>query len=143
MTYDEMKKTLDSLWQKKRLLRSVQRQLEEAREQVDCLSGVNYEKVAVQGGEKIPAAERFIEHIERLEDRYEEVMSEVFAIEDMISAHLSDLTDIEQAIIIDRYMLRKSWRKIQQEHNYEERQPYRIAESAIKKLALGRKDDSK
>lgn len=135
MTYEEMKKVLDTLWQKRRLLRSLQRQIEEAREQVDCLSGISYEKVNVKGGEKTPAAERFAEHIEKLEARYSCVMEDIFAIEDTISEHLPDLTEIEQAIIIDRYISCKSWRKIQQEHHYVDRQLYRIIKGAIQKLA--------
>lgn len=135
MTYEEMKKMLDDLKQKKRLMRSVQRQIEEAREQIDCLNGRDYGGAAVQGGVKEPAAERFVEHIERLEKRYEALLSEVFAAEDYISEHLPKLSAIEQAIIIDRYMHGKSWRKIQQEYHYVDRQLYRIANSAIKKIS--------
>lgn len=78
MTYEEMKKMLDGLKQKKRLMRSVQRQIEEAREQIDCLNGRDYGGAAVQGGVKEPAAERFIEHRERLERRYGALMTEAF-----------------------------------------------------------------
>lgn len=143
MTYEEMKKMLDGLKQKKRLMRSVQQQIEEAREQIDCLNGRDYGGAAVQGGVKEPAAERFIEHLERLEKRYETLMTEVFSAEDYISEHMSALSEIEQAIIIDRYMGNKSWRRIQQEYHYEDRQPYRIAERAIQKLAGTWEEDSK
>lgn len=142
MTYEAMKRTLDGLKQKKSLLRSLQRQIEEAREQIDCLSGAG-DGVPVQGGIKEPVAERFVEHLERLEKRYEAVLAEVFEIEDYISEHLPALSEIEQAIIIDRYMSGKSWRRIQQDHHYEERQPYRIVERAIQKLAAKSKEDSK
>ena len=135
MTYEEMKKMLDGLKQKKRLMRSVQRQIEEAREQIDCLNGRDYGGTAVQGGVKEPAAERLVEHLERLENRYAELMAEVFAAEDYISEHLPALSEIEQAIIIDRYMGNKSWRRIQQEYHYGEANPYRIVQKAIKKLA--------
>lgn len=143
MTYEEMKKMLDDLKQKKRLMRSVQQQIEEAREQIDCLNGRDYGGAAVQGGVKEPAAERFIEHRERLERRYKALMAEAFSTEDYISEHLSALSETEQSIIIDRYMMNKSWRYIQQEHHYGEAHPYRIAERAIKKLAADWKDDSK
>ena len=139
MTYDEMKKMLDGLKQKKRLLRSVQRQIEETREQIDCLNGRDYGGTAVQGGVKEPAAERFVEHLGRLEKRYAELMTEVFAAEDYISEHLPALSEIEQAIIIDRYMGNKSWRRIQQEYHYEERQPYNILKKAIEKLAKAKR----
>ena len=135
MTYSEMNAQLDGLRPKQRLLRSLQRQREEARAQIDCLAGMDYGKANVCGGEKTPAAERFVEHIEQLETKYEQVMAEAFELEDMISACMGGLTEIEQTILIDRYMSGKSWRKIQQEHHYEERQPYRHAESGIKKLA--------
>lgn len=135
MTYDEMKKMLDEMKHKKSLLRTVQRQIQETREQIDCLRAQDYGVIAVQGGVKEPAAERFVEHIERLEKRYESLLSEVFAAEDYISEHLPKLSAIEQAIIIDRYMHGKSWRKIQQEYHYVDRQLYRIANSAIKKIS--------
>lgn len=143
MTYEEMKKMLDGLKHKKSLLRSIKKQIEETREQIDCLRAQNYSDIAVQGGIKEPAAERFVEHIERLENRYKAVMEQVFEIEDYISEHLPVLSEIEQTIIIDKYMGNKSWRRIQQEYHYEERQPYRIAARAIQKLASEWKDDSK
>ena len=135
MTYDEMKKMLDEMKHKKSLLRAVQRQIQEAREQIDCLHAQDYGVIAVQGGVKEPAAERFVEHLERREKRYESLLSEVFMVEDYISEHLPQLSAIEQAIIIDRYMHGKSWRKIQQEYHYVDRQLYRIANSAIKKIS--------
>ena len=116
-------------------MRTVQRQIQETREQIDCLRAQDYGVIAVQGGIKEPAAERFVEHIERLEKRYESLLSEVFVAEDYISEHLPNLSAIEQAIIIDRYMHGKSWRKIQQEYHYVDRQLYRIANSAIKKIS--------
>lgn len=143
MTYEEMKKMLDEMKHKKSLLRTVQRQIQETREQIDCLRAQDYGVIAVQGGVKEPAAERFVEHIERLEKRYESLLAEVFAAEDYISVHLPQLSAIEQTIIIERYIHGKSWRKIQEEHHYEERQPYRIAERATKKLAAKLKEDSK
>ena len=40
-------------------------------------------------------------------------------------------------------MLGKPWKRIQQEYNYAERQPYRIEGSAIKKLSEKIDDDRK
>lgn len=143
MTYDETKMLLDEIKHKKTLLRTVKRQIEEARSQIDCLRAQDYGGIAVQGGRKEAVAERFVEHMERLEKRYESLMNEAFRCEDMLSDALPKLTDIEQAIIIERYIHGKSWRKIQQEFNYAERQPYRIADSAIKKISKNLKDGSK
>lgn len=135
MTYEEMKKMLDEMKHKKSLLRTVQRQIQETREQIDCLRAQDYGVIAVQGGIKEPAAERFVEHIERLEKRYESLLSEVFAAEDYISEHMSELSAIEQTIIIERYIHGKSWRKIEREVNYSERRVFDFQKSAIAKLS--------
>lgn len=135
MTYEEMKKMLDEMKHKKSLLRTVQRQIQETREQIDCLRAQDYGVIAVQGGVKEPAAERFVEHIERLEKRYESLLSEVFAAEDYISVHMSELSAIEQTIIIERYIHGKSWRKIEREVNYSERRVFDFQKSAIAKLS--------
>lgn len=135
MTYDEMKKMLDSMKHKKSLLRSVKRQIEETREQIDCLRAQDYSGSPVQGGVNEPAAERFVEHMERLERRYESLMAEVFAAEDYIAEHMSELTEIEQAIIIERYMHGKSWRRIEREVNYSERRVFDYHKSAVVKLS--------
>lgn len=89
----------------------------------------------MQGGVKEPAAERFVEHMERLEHRYESLMAEVFAAEDYIAEHMSELTEIEQAIIIERYMHGKSWRRIEREVNYSERRVFDYHKSAVVKLS--------
>ena len=86
---------------------------------------------------------RGFEYIDRLEKRYEKVLQEVFETEDFISENLVFLSPIEQTIIIERYMSGKSWRKIQAELHYEERQPYRIAEKALEKLSFSINHDSK
>ena len=135
MTYEEMKKMLDEMKHKKSLLRTVQRQIQETREQIDCLRAQDYGVIAVQGGVKEPAAERFVEHIERLEKRYGSLLSEVFAAEDYISVHMSELSAIEQTIIIERYIHGKSWRKIEREVNYSERRVFDFQKSAIAKLS--------
>lgn len=93
-------------------------------------------------GDVFPAVGQKI-GVERLEKRYEAVIKEVFAVEDLIAENLAYLSETEQTIIIERYMSGKSWRKIQAELHYEERQPYRIAGSALKKLSAKIKDDSK
>lgn len=143
MTYEETKKALDSLIEKKRLLKKKQEQIQQANEQIDCLKATDYSKIAVQGGNKEFIAEVFVEHMERLQKSFEETFNEVVAIEDYIAERLADLSEMEQAIIIDRYMLGKSWYKIRQEYGYAEAQPYRIQNSAIQKLSSKIKDDSK
>lgn len=143
MSIDDLKKKLRELQSKKRLAKSIQMQIARKREEIDCLSAVAYDKPAIKGGQPVPAAERFVEYIERLEKRYEAVIAEVFEIEDFISENLVFLSPIEQTIIIERYMSGKSWRKIQAELHYEERQPYRIATNALQKLSAAINDGSK
>lgn len=135
MTIEDLKKKLRELQSKKRLAKSIQMQIARKREEIDCISAVAYDKPAIKGGQPVPAAERFVEYIERLEKRYEAVIAEVFEIEDFISENLVFLSPIEQTIIIERYMSGKSWRKIQAELHYEERQPYNIEKCALQKLA--------
>ena len=135
MTYEEMKKMLDEMKHKKSLLRAVQRQIQEAREQIDCLHAQDYGVIAVQGGVKEPAAERFVEHLERLEKRYESLMTEAFRLEDYISEHLSELSAVEQTIIVERYIHGKSWRSIERTVNYSERMVFNYRKSAIVKLS--------
>lgn len=143
MTIDDLKKKLRELQSKKELAKSIQIQIARKREEIDCLKAVSYDKPSVKGGQPVPAAERFVEYIERLEKRYEAVIAEVFEIEDFISENLVSLSPIEQTIIIERYMSGKSWRKIQAELHYEERQPYRIADKALQKLSVAINHGSK
>lgn len=138
MTYEETKKALDSLIEKKRLLKKKQEQIQQANEQIDCLKATDYSKIAVQGGNKEFIAEAFVEHMERLQKSFEETFNEVVKIEDYISEGMQGLTEIEKEIIIDRYMLGKPWKKIQMEFSeekpYSERRLYDFHKSGIKKI---------
>lgn len=120
LTYGQMKQMLDEIGDKRRLANSLVRQIGQAREEADCLHGVNYSAMP-RGGENTPAAQRFVEKVERLEER--------------LAAISDELTPQEQTIIRERYFLGKRWRAIQREMQYEEAQPYRIARSAIQKMA--------
>nr|DAL93588.1 MAG TPA: Protein of unknown function (DUF1492) [Caudoviricetes sp.] len=138
MTYEETKKALNSLREKKRLLKKQEEQIRQARNQIDCLKATDYSKIAVQGGNKEFIAEVFVEHMERLQKSFEETFNEVVEIEDYIAERLADLSEMEQAIIFDRYMLGKSWKKIQMEFSeekpYSERRLYDFHKSGIKKI---------
>ena len=63
------------------------------------------------------------------------LMEQVFAIEDMISNNMCCLTAIEQAMIIDRYMHEWSWNKICRKYNYCREHAERMTDKAIKKMA--------
>ena len=117
MTYEETKKMLKSLYSKKRLLRSLERQIAEERRSIS-VTAVDYSKDHVKGGVPTSQQQRYMEHIERLQDRFEKLLDEMFAIEDMLAEHLGDLTETEQTIVVERYMHGKSWKSLEKELNY-------------------------
>ncbi len=65
-------------------------------------------------------------------------MQEVFDMEDFIAENISSLNDYEQAMIIDRYIHGKSWKRICSEYNYaydeKHNSAYNIVSKALKKL---------
>lgn len=134
LTYGQMKQMLEEIGDKRRLANSLVRQIGQAREEADCLHGVNYSAMP-RGGENTPAAQRFVEKVERLEERLAAISDDLTAIEQAFDAVLDALTPQEQTVIRERYFLGKRWRVVQREMQFEEAQPYRIARSAIEKLA--------
>ena len=143
MTYGELKNKLEELRGKKRRLKQLEMQIAEEQASLDGIKAVNYESQSVQGGTSNTVQLRYIEHMERLCADRKQVLEDVFALEDFVAEHIKDLSSLEQSMLIDRYMNGKSWRKIQEEYGYEEAQPYRIVGTAIKKICLKTKDDSK
>lgn len=130
-----VKEKLKTLEGKKRLLKSIQRQIANARADMSGISAVSYESAKVDGGIKTSVQERFTALIDKLEKRYNKVMEEAFAIEDAIAEAVYCLSEIEQAMIIDRYVNGWSWRKIEREHHYCERQVFNIHNDALEKMA--------
>lgn len=134
LTYGQMKQMLDEIGDKRRLANSIVRQIGQAREEADCLHGVNY-SAAPSGGEQTPAAQRFVEKIERLEERLAAISDELTILEEAFEDAVGTLSPMEQTVVRERFFLGKRWRAIQREMKYEEAQPYRIARSAIEKMA--------
>lgn len=130
-----VKAKLKTLESKKRLLSSIQRQIANAKADMSGLGAVSYDGVKVGNGDKSSVQERFVALISRLEKRYETIMEQAFAIEDAIAEAVQYLNELEQAIIIDRYVNGYSWRKIERLHNYCERQVYYIHNEALEDLA--------
>lgn len=130
-----VKDKLKTLESKKRLLSSIQRQIANAKADMSGLGAVSYDSVKVGGSEKTSVQERFIALISRLEKRYETIMEQAFAIEDAIAEAVQYLNEVEQAIIIDRYVNGYSWRKIERLHNYCERQSIRVHNEALEQMA--------
>ena len=143
MTYDEIKSLLKRLSENKKLLRVIQKQIDEARENAMIIPTLSYEKERVKGGETTPAQQRYIEHLEKLEERFKDVFDSICLAEDMISDNLQSLTPTEQTIIIERYMHGKSWRQIERDFHYSEKHPFKIHNNALKKICETLKEDTK
>ena len=134
MTYSEAKDKLKALKGLKRLVRAKARQIQEEREQIG-ITAVDYSKERVSGGTATSMQQRFAEHMERLEAEYDRLLDRMREIEDMIAEHLGDLTDIEQAIIVERYMHNKSWRQIEKEYEYSIDSIFRLHHTAVVKIS--------
>lgn len=134
MTYDEAKELLKSISSKKRLLRAMQRRLDEELAQATSLKGFAYDVPKVKGGEGTPAQERYAVHIEKLQKDFDRVFSEMCAAEDMLSDGLSALSPVEQSIVVDRYMNGKSWRQIEREYGYTHDGAMSMHRRAVKKI---------
>ena len=134
MTYKEMKAKLEAIGAKRRLLGSIERQLAEARAEADCLRGGG-QGVRVSGGVKEPAAQRYVERVDRLECRRKELLADLTVEEADVEMLLRELDPVEEAIIRARYLAGKRWRTVQREVGYERAQPFRIARRAVSKLA--------
>ena len=133
MTYSEAKQSLKELKSLKRLIKVKLTQIEEERKQIS-ITAVDYSKERISGGESVPLQQRFIEHIERLERDYEQLLDRMRETEDMLAEHLAELSPIEQAIIIERYMHGKSWRQIEREYDYSHSYVTSINRRAIKSM---------
>lgn len=134
MTYNEAKDKLKALKGLKRLVRAKARQIQEEREQIS-ITAVDYSKEHVSGGSATSMQQRFAEHMERLEAEYDRLLDRMREVEDMIAEHLGDLTDIEQAIIVERYMHNKSWRQIEREYEYSIDSIFRLHHTAVTKIS--------
>lgn len=130
-----IKQELKNLQRKKRLLKSIQRQIANARADMGGLRAQNYEGVKTTASEPSSVQEQFTALITKLEKKYEIVMEEAFAIEDRIAEAVYCLNETEQSMIIDRYVNGWSWRRIMRECRYAEAQTYRIHNEALEKLA--------
>ena len=133
----ELKECLDTIRAKKRLLGALQRQL--AQYQHDCeLNGIDYSKPSFKTSDNISSEERYIMRLEEYRARINNVMQEIFDIEDKIATEIAVLNDYEQAMIIDRYIHNWSWKRICKEYNYcyteTGNSAQRIVYNALKKI---------
>lgn len=120
MTFEEMKSKLNALNGLKRLVRAKDRQIREERE-LCGIAAVDYSRERISGGSAIPMQQRYVERIEKLEAEYDSLFDRMCKLEDSIAEALHELSDLEQAIVIEKYMCNKPWRDIELEYNYSER----------------------
>lgn len=142
MTFFEIKKKLSEYKDLKKLLNSEQERIATLRSQIYNVKATDYSSERVSGTRESTYLESILDRIELLEKRADNLMQMLFEIEDLIADNMDNLSAIEQAMVIDRYMNGWSWKKISEKYNYEESQPYKIIKRAIRKMAQV-KEDSK
>ena len=129
-----VKKALEEIRAKKRLLESIKRQMDEARYSIG-ITAIDYGKPSIKGGIKVSAQERYALLMDKLEQRYYAIAEEVFTAENTLASEMCVLLPVEQAILTDRFINGYSWNKIQSQYYYVDRQLYRIYNRALEKLA--------
>lgn len=140
MTFFEIKKKLSEHKDLKKLLNSEQERIATLRSQIYNVKATDYSSERVSGTRESTYLESILDRIELLEKRADNLMQMLFETEDLIADNMDNLSAIEQAMVIDRYMNGWSWKKISEKYNYEESQPYKIIKRAIRKMAQVKED---
>ena len=140
MTFFEIKKKLSEYKDLKKLLNSEQERIATLRSQIYNVKATDYLSERVSGTRESTYLESILDRIELLEKRADNLMQMLFETEDLIADNMDNLSAIEQAMVIDRYMNGWSWKKISEKYNYEESQPYKIIKRAIRKMAQVKED---
>ena len=140
MTFFEIKKKLSEYKDLKKLLNSEQERIATLRSQIYNVKATDYSSERVSGTRESTYLESILDRIELLEKRADDRMQMLFETEDLIADNMDNLSAIEQAMVIDRYMNGWSWKKISEKYNYEESQPYKIIKRAIRKMAQVKED---
>ena len=123
MTFFEIKKKLSEYKDLKKLLNSEQERIATLRSQIYNVKATDYSSERVSGTRESTYLESILDRIELLEKRADNLMQMLFETEDLIADNMDNLSAIEQAMVIDRYMNGWSWKKISEKYNYEESQP--------------------
>ena len=137
MTFDEVKKKLKEYTGLKKLLEAKQTQIDELREGLAAIRATDYAKEKVCSSGSSDYIETILDRIARLEGRANTIMQRIFDIEDLIAENMDELSDVEQAIVIDRYMNDMSWAKICKKYyfSYEGKGAQKVLNRAIRKIA--------
>lgn len=104
MTVDEVKKLLKSLSSIKTLVKSRERQYNNAFKYIELQKAQDYSAVKVNSSGVNSPVEMAIIRLERYKERYLEACEKMFIIEDKIEALLPLLDVEEQSLVVDRFM---------------------------------------
>lgn len=137
MTFFEIKKKLSEYKDLKKLLNSEQERIATLRSQIYNVKATDYSSERVSGTRESTYLESILDRIELLEKRADNLMQMLFETEDLIADNMDNLSAIEQAMVIDRYMNGWSWKKIclKYHYEYEARGAQKAINAAIKKMA--------
>ena len=127
-----LKAELGALFRKRRLLKSLSRQIEEQQKSIGCLSGGGS---GVQSNKISDTTAQYAIRLQSLRERYSILLDEIMATEDDIANNIYTLPPNEQAIIIDRYMNGLSWETIAINEHYCEQRVFQLHNLALNKLA--------
>lgn len=119
MTFFEIKKKLSEYKDLKKLLNSEQERIATLRSQIYNVKATDYSSERVSGTRESTYLESILDRIELLEKRADNLMQMLFETEDLIADNMDNLSAIEQAMVIDRYMNGWSWKKICLKYHYE------------------------
>ena len=134
MTYDEVKKLLEDIKDKKRLALRIKQEINTLRENYDILLSP-LGNVAVTHSIQSSSVERLVERVEDKRDEFETTLQEIYDLEDILAQAIKTLTPVQQNIITGYYMQDKTHDKLAEECNYCERSIKYIKRRAIEKLA--------
>ena len=135
MTFFEIKKKLSEYKDLKKLLNSEQERIATLRSQIYNVKATDYSSERVSGTRESTYLESILDRIELLEKRADNLMQMLFETEDLIADNMDNLSAVEQAMVIDRYMNGWSWKTICKKYNYCERQAIRIINESMKKMS--------
>lgn len=137
MTFDEMKRILEEYIDTKKYLKAQERRIAELRAKIDGLSAVDYSHEKVIASASNSYVEGIILRLIELEEDLSKTMAKMFAEEDMIAERMKECTQLEQAMLIDRYMNQWSWKRIckHYHYSYNSRGAVKAVNKAVKKMS--------
>ncbi len=113
--------------------------LKEYKANLDSLKGINYSKDKLQGGpvQDDSIVIRKIDKIIEVEKNITRLHNELDIFQNNISLALKKInSDIEEKIIVYRYINNLSWEEISKNIGYSKTQTYRLHEQALEKLKI-------